>query len=73
MSDMAERQADVTNHPDRGTVPEGRLRSLLLRLIAFAGLVAFLGVLAAWVPRPDLLVWIGLTVLLVAVDFFVRR
>ena len=73
MSDPIQREADATNAPDRGRVPEGRLRSLALPLLAFAGLVAFLGILAVWVPRVDLVVWIAATVLLVAVDFFVRR
>ena len=73
MNDLAEREAEATNAPGRGTVPEGRIPSLPFRIVAFAGLVAFLGVLAVWVPRVDLLVWIGATVLLVAVDLFVRR
>lgn len=73
MSDMTEREAEATVAPGRGSVPEGRMRSLALRILAFAGLVVFLGVLAAWVPRVDLVVWIGFTIVLVAVDFFVRR
>ena len=40
----------------------------LLALLAFTALVAFLGVLIAKVPEPDLIVVAGLTVCLVAYD-----
>lgn len=72
MGDLTEREAEATGS-DRGTVPEGRYRSLILPVLAFAMLVVFLGILAFWVPRLDLVVWIAFTVGLVAVDFFVFR
>jgi hypothetical protein len=45
----------------------------LIKSLAFLLLVGFLGILVAWVPRIDLSVLIGITVLLVALDFFAPR
>jgi hypothetical protein len=45
----------------------------LLKTLAFLLLLGFLGILVAWVPRTDLGTIIGITVLLVAWDFFVAR
>ena len=78
---MIEREAEATNAPRPGTAAEGPsggrggrgAASLVLPILAFAALVAFLGILAAWVPRVDLVAWIAVTIVLVAVDFFVRR
>ena len=72
MSDLAERESEVAVDPP-GRVPEGRFRSVVLPVIAFAALATFLGILGWWVPRVDLLVVIGATLLLAGVDFFVRR
>lgn len=44
-----------------------------LKLLAFAALVVFLGVLLWHVPRLDLGAVVGATVLLVAWDFFAPR
>lgn len=41
----------------------------LVALIAFLVLVGFLAILATWVPSPDLLIVIGLTIVLVGYDF----
>jgi hypothetical protein len=41
----------------------------ILALLAFAGLAAFLLVLAVKVPSPDLLIVIGVTLAFVAYDF----
>ena len=72
MNDLAKRESDVTLTPP-GRVPEGRFRSLVLPVLAFLALAVFLGILGWWVPRVDLLVVIGATLTLAAVDFFVRR
>ena len=45
--------------------------SRLLALVAFAVLVAFLGILVWRLPRLDLGVLVGLTILFVAYDLFV--
>lgn len=45
----------------------------VLPLFAFAGLVVFLGVLFAGVPRLDLGLVIAFTLLLAVLDFFVLR
>ena len=73
MNDLLEQEAAIVTDPGRGRAPEGRFRSLLLPLVAFAGLAVFLGILAVWVPRVDLIVWIGVTLALAGVDFFVKR
>ncbi len=44
----------------------------LIKILAFGLLVAFLGILWAWVPRLDLAIVLGLTVILAGIDFFVR-
>jgi uncharacterized membrane protein YfcA len=49
------------------------MTDLLLKLIAFAVLAAFLGILFYWVPRVDLGLVLGLTLLLAFIDFFVKR
>ena len=72
MNDIAEKEAESLNAPE-GRVREGRFRSLVLPVLAFAGLAAFLGILAVWVPRVDLITVIGATLLLAFWDFFVRR
>ena len=72
MSDLAERESEVTRAPP-GRAPEGRSRTIILPVVAFAALATFLGVLGWWVPRIDLTVVIALTLLLAAIDFFVRR
>ena len=72
MSDLVERESEVTRSPP-GRVPEGRLRGILLPLLAFVALAVFLGILGWWVPRLDLIVVIALTLILAAIDFFARR
>ncbi len=42
----------------------------ILAIVAFAVLVAFLGILVFYVPRLDLGLVVGATLLLVAYDFF---
>lgn len=71
----AERQAEARIEP-AGQVRQGRLGgigSMVLPALAFAGLAVFLGILAVWVPRIDLLTVIAFTLLLAGWDFFVRR
>ncbi len=46
------------------------MTDMVLKLIAFGLLVGFLGILFAWVPRVDLGIVIGLTVVLAGIDFF---
>lgn len=46
--------------------------TLVLKLLAFATLAGFLGILWAWVPRTDLAVVLGFALLLAAYDFFVH-
>lgn len=45
----------------------------ILPVLAFLLLAGFLGILFIWVPRVDLGVIIGLTLLLVAIDFFFSK
>lgn len=45
----------------------------IIKLLAFALLVAFLGILLWWVPRVDLGVVLGITVVLAGIDFFWKR
>lgn len=45
----------------------------LIKVLAFALLLGFLGILLIWVPRLDLGAVIVFTLLLVAVDFFWKR
>lgn len=45
----------------------------VLKTLAFALLLGFLGVLVAWVPRADLGAIIAITLLLAAWDFFAAR
>ncbi len=49
------------------------MSDLFLKLFAFATLAAFLGILIAKVPRLDLGIVLGVTMLLVGYDFFVHR
>lgn len=42
----------------------------ILKLLAFALLVAFLGILFYWVPRLDLAFVLGTTIVLAGIDFF---
>ena len=72
MNDVAKREAQSVNEPT-GRVEEGRYRSVTLRVVAFAALALFLGILAAWVPRVDLISVIAATLILTFWDFFVRR
>lgn len=44
----------------------------LLAFFAFATLVGFLGILVLWVPRVDIAVIVGLTIVLVGIDFFLK-
>ncbi|MDH3265299.1 MAG: hypothetical protein OEM24_15030 [Paracoccaceae bacterium] len=45
----------------------------IIKLLAFALLVAFLGILFAWVPRVDLAFVLGITVILAGIDFFWKK
>jgi hypothetical protein len=45
----------------------------ILSALAFLTLLTFLGILFAWVPRLDLAVVLGMTVLLAGYDMLVRR
>ena len=45
----------------------------IAQTLAFLMLAAFLSILVIWVPRIDLMVVLGTTVVLVAIDFFVKR
>lgn len=49
------------------------MKDALLKLLAFATLCAFLGILAVEVGRLDLYILAGITLALVAFDFFIRR
>lgn len=49
------------------------MTDLILKLLAFATLAAFLGILFAWVPRIDLAIVLGLTLALAGIDFFIKR
>ena len=44
-----------------------------LKLLAFAFLAGFLGILFLWVPRIDLGIVLGITLLLAGIDFFWKR
>jgi uncharacterized membrane protein YfcA len=46
------------------------LTDKLMALIAFAMLASFVGILITYVPSPDLIAVVVLTVILVAYDFF---
>lgn len=49
------------------------MTEIILKLLAFALLAAFLGILFIWVPRVDLGVVLAITVILAGIDFFVIR
>jgi hypothetical protein len=49
------------------------MTDLILKLLAYAILAIFLGILWWWVPRIDLGVVIGVTLLLAGIDIFVKR
>lgn len=49
---------------------KGTLSDRLMAVFAFAVLVGFLGILVLYVPRIDLGVVIGVTLLFIAYDFF---
>jgi hypothetical protein len=49
------------------------MTDMILKLIAYAMLVGFLGILFIWVPRVDLAIVLGTTVLLAGIDFFWKR
>jgi len=44
----------------------------ILSIVGLGGLVAFVGVIAIYVPEPALLAVIGITVLLAVYDFWLR-
>ena len=45
----------------------------IAQALAFVILAAFLSILVIWVPRIDLMIVLGVTVVLVGIDFFVKR
>lgn len=44
----------------------------ILSVVALTGFITFLGIVAVFVPEPDLLIVIGVTLLLAVFDFWVR-
>ena len=46
------------------------MTELLLRVLACGTLVAFLAILWVWVPRVDLAVILGVTIVLAGIDLF---
>ncbi|WMS44059.1 hypothetical protein RDV64_06620 [Acuticoccus sp. MNP-M23] len=44
----------------------------VLSLLGLSGLIAFVGIIAVFVPEPALLAVIGITVMLAVYDFWVR-
>ena len=48
------------------------MTEMLLRLLAYGTLVAFLAILWIWVPRLDLAIILGATAVLAAIDLFLH-
>lgn len=44
----------------------------VLSFVALAGFIAFVGIIAVFVPEPDLIIVIGVTVSLAVYDFWIR-
>lgn len=44
----------------------------VLSVVGLGGFIVFLGVIASFVPQPDLLAVIGVTLAMAAYDFWVR-